>query len=157
MLRMKWFAAAALAVVAVLAFVTSAGAQPVTAAPTATSTVVVPREQPVQFTFTADTTHDPVIAQVSVSAEDAIQMAIQRHPAIRGFRVQVSDVETDCGGDNSLSATEHRGARQHLLGRNGERAADLPGRGSRHDLRFRHGRLPSGTGADRLQPDSRGE
>jgi ABC-type branched-subunit amino acid transport system substrate-binding protein len=113
MLRMKWFAAAALAVVAVLAFVTSAGAQPVTAAQTATSTVVVPREQPVQFTFTADTTHDPVIAQVSVSAEDAIQMAIQRHPAIRGFRVQVSDVETDCGGDNSLSATDIVGNTQN--------------------------------------------
>src|SRR5690349_12973634 len=106
MLRMKWFAAAVFAVVAVLAFAASAGAQTIPAAPTATSTVVVPRGQPVQFAFTADTTHDPVIAQVTSSAEDAIQMAIERHPTIRGFRVQVNDVETDCGGDNTLSATE---------------------------------------------------
>jgi ABC-type branched-subunit amino acid transport system substrate-binding protein len=106
MLRMKWSAAAVLAVVAVLAFAASAGAQTDPTAPTATSTVVVPRGQPVQFAFTADTTHDPIFAQVTASAENAIRMAIEQHPTIRGFRVQVNDVETDCVGDNTLSATE---------------------------------------------------
>lgn len=106
MLRMKWFAAAVLAVAAVLAFVASASAQPISTAPTATSTVVVPRGQPVQFAFTADTTHDPLFAQITASAEQAIQMAIEQHPTIRGFRVQVNYVETDCAGDNTLSATE---------------------------------------------------
>jgi ABC-type branched-subunit amino acid transport system substrate-binding protein len=67
--------------------------------------VVVPRGQPVQIAFTADTTHVPLIAQVSASAEDAIQMAIEQHPTIRGFRVQLNHVETDCFGDNTSSAT----------------------------------------------------
>ena len=98
MLRMKWHAAA-LVTVAAIAF--PAGA---TAAPP-TNAVVVQRGQPVQIAFTPDTTHAPLIAEFSASAEDAIQMAIEQHPTIRGFRVQVNDVETDCFGDNTASAT----------------------------------------------------
>jgi hypothetical protein len=66
----------------------------------------MPRGQPVQIAFTADTTHVPLTAEVSTSAEDAIQMAIAQHPTIRGFRVRVNNVETDCFGDNTLSATQ---------------------------------------------------
>jgi ABC-type branched-subunit amino acid transport system substrate-binding protein len=94
-----------IAATAVLVAAAPAGAQTVTTSPTATSTVVVLRGQPVQFAFTADTTHDPFIAELTPSLEDAIQMAIEQHPTIRGFRVQVNNVETDCGGDNTLSAT----------------------------------------------------
>lgn len=96
---------AAVIVAAALVSATSASAQTVTTSPTTTSTVIVPRGQPVQIAFTADTTHVPIIADVSASAEDAIQMAIEQHPTIRGFRVQVNDVETDCFGDNTSSAT----------------------------------------------------
>jgi ABC-type branched-subunit amino acid transport system substrate-binding protein len=71
----------------------------------ATSDVVVPRGQPVQFAFTADTTEGPFFAEITASAEDAIQMAIEQHPTIRGFPVQVNDVETSCSGDNTFSAT----------------------------------------------------
>jgi ABC-type branched-subunit amino acid transport system substrate-binding protein len=67
--------------------------------------VVVPRGQPVQFAFTADTTHLPIITEFTASAENAIQMVIEQHPTIRGFPVQVNDVETDCFGDNTASAT----------------------------------------------------
>jgi ABC-type branched-subunit amino acid transport system substrate-binding protein len=105
MLPMKWFAAAVLAVVAVLALVAPASAQPGTTAATATSSVVVPRGQPVQFAFTADTTEGPLFADITASAEDAIQMAIEQHPTIRGFRVQTNNVETSCGADNTASAT----------------------------------------------------
>lgn len=97
--------AAALVATAVLVSAASTGAQTVAASPTATSTVVVPRGQPLQIAFTADTTHVPIIADVSTSAEDAIQMAIEQHPTIRGFRVQLNHVETDCSGDNTSSAT----------------------------------------------------
>jgi ABC-type branched-subunit amino acid transport system substrate-binding protein len=93
------------AFVAVLAPATSASAQTLATSPTATSTVVVPRGQPVQFAFTADTTEGPLFAGITTSAKDAIQMAIQQHPFIRGFPVQVNDVETSCGGDNTSSAT----------------------------------------------------
>jgi ABC-type branched-subunit amino acid transport system substrate-binding protein len=104
MYRMTLLAATAI-VAAVLVSATSASAQPVGTSPTTTSAVVVPRGQPVQITFTADTTHVPIIADVSASAEDAIQMAVEQHPTIRGFRVQVNHVETDCFGDNTSSAT----------------------------------------------------
>lgn len=68
--------------------------------------VIVPRGQPVQFAFTADTTQLPIFAEFSTSAENAIQMAIERHPTIRGFPIQVNEVETLCmGGDNTASAT----------------------------------------------------
>jgi hypothetical protein len=65
----------------------------------------VPRGQPVQFALTVDTTHDPLIAEVSPSLENAVQMAVEQHPTIRGFRVRVNNVETDCGGDNTSSAS----------------------------------------------------
>ena len=71
--------------------------------------VVVPRGQPVQFAFTADTTQPqfPVFAAFTSSSENAIQMAIEQHPTIRGFPIQVNDVETLCGdgADNTASAT----------------------------------------------------
>src|SRR5262245_49801710 len=90
---------------AALVSAASAAAQTVATSPAATSTVVVPRGQPVQFVFTADTTEGPLFAGITTSAEDAIQMAIQQHPFIRGFPVRVNDVETSCGGDNTSSAT----------------------------------------------------
>ena len=102
---LKWFAAVVTAAAAVLGPAASAGARPVVVSPPPTGTVVVPRGQPVQIAFTADTTHVPLIAEVSTSAEDAIQMAIEQHPTIRGFRVQLNHVETDCAGDNTASAT----------------------------------------------------
>ena len=36
---------------------------------------------------------------------NGIQMAIEQHPTIRGFPIQVNDVETLCEGDNTQSAT----------------------------------------------------
>jgi ABC-type branched-subunit amino acid transport system substrate-binding protein len=102
---MKWFAAAAIAAAALLVSTTSTGAQPVVTSPTATSTVVVPRGQPVQIAFTADTSEGPFFAELTASLEDAIHMAIEQHPTIRGFPVQANNVETSCGGDNTSSAT----------------------------------------------------
>jgi ABC-type branched-subunit amino acid transport system substrate-binding protein len=67
--------------------------------------VVVPRGRPVEFAFTADTTQGSPFAEFSDSAENAIQMAIDQHPTIRGFPIQVNDVETLCQGDNTQSAT----------------------------------------------------
>ena len=64
--------------------------------------LVVPRGQPVQFTFTADSAEVPGF---STAFTNAIRMAVERHPTIRGFAVQVNSVETACGGDNTTSAT----------------------------------------------------
>ena len=54
--------------------------------------VVVPRGRPVQFAFTADTTQPefPVFAPFTTSAENAIQMAIEQHPRIRVFPIEVN-------------------------------------------------------------------
>ena len=104
MCRMTLIVAAAIAT-AVLVSAAPASAHTEATAATATSTVVVPRGQPVQIAFTADTTQVPIIADFSASAEDAIQLAVEQHPTIRGFRVQVNYVETDCFGDNTSSAT----------------------------------------------------
>jgi ABC-type branched-subunit amino acid transport system substrate-binding protein len=70
------------------------------------SQVVVPRGQPVQFAFTGDTTQAQIFTDFSESAGNAIQMAIEQHPTIRGFPIQVNSVETLCGGgDNTAPAT----------------------------------------------------
>ncbi len=69
------------------------------------SEVVVPRGQAVEFAFTADTTEGEPFSAFSVSAENAIRMAIEQHPTIRGFPIQVNNVETLClNGDNTASA-----------------------------------------------------
>jgi ABC-type branched-subunit amino acid transport system substrate-binding protein len=94
----------AVAVAAALAVPTAAWADTSQA-----TEVVVPRGQPVQFAFTADTTQPqfPVFTAFTTAAENAIQMAIEQHPTIRGFPIQVNDVETLCGdgADNTASAT----------------------------------------------------
>ena len=69
------------------------------------SEVVVPRGQAVEFAFTADTTQGEPFSSFSISAENAIRMAIEQHPAIRGFPIQVNNVESLClDGDNTASA-----------------------------------------------------
>src|SRR5262249_7400560 len=61
-----------------------------------------------------DTTQGSPFAEFSDSAENAIQMAIEQHPTIRGFPIQVNDVETLClGGDNTQSATAIVGNKQN--------------------------------------------
>jgi ABC-type branched-subunit amino acid transport system substrate-binding protein len=78
------------------------------------SHVVVPPGQPVQLAFTADTTQGSPFAEFTASAENAIQMAVERHPTIRGFPIRVNDVESLClGGDNTQSATAIVGNRQN--------------------------------------------
>ncbi len=65
--------------------------------------LVVPRGQPVQFAFAADSAEFPAF---SAAFANAIRMAIERHPTIRGFPVQMNSVETVCFvGDNTASAT----------------------------------------------------
>ncbi len=105
-------AAVAVAVLTAAARVASgqiSGARPAGSAVPTSAQVVVPGGQPVQFAFTADTTQPqfPVFAAFTASAENAIQMAIEQHPTIRGFPIQVNDVETLCGdgADNTASAT----------------------------------------------------
>jgi ABC-type branched-subunit amino acid transport system substrate-binding protein len=98
-------AAASVVLTAALVGAQLAAARPAASSAAASAQVVVPRGQPVQFAFTADTTHVPLVAEFTASAEKAIQMAIEQHPMIRGFPVQVNDVETDCFGDTTLSAT----------------------------------------------------
>jgi ABC-type branched-subunit amino acid transport system substrate-binding protein len=65
-------------------------------------TVVVPRGQPLQLAFTASTAE---LGGLSSAIENAVRMAIERHPTVRGFPVQLNAVETPCEGDSTASAT----------------------------------------------------
>jgi hypothetical protein len=59
----------------------------------------------VQIAFTGDTTELPIFTEFTASARNAIEMAIERHPTIRGFRVQLNTVETTClNPDNTAAA-----------------------------------------------------
>src|SRR6266516_4169879 len=65
--------------------------------------VVVHRGQPVQIAFTADTVDLPAYSQ---SIENAIRMAIEQHPRVKGFPIQLNVVETRCGQDPNVDADD---------------------------------------------------
>jgi ABC-type branched-subunit amino acid transport system substrate-binding protein len=89
------------AVVTVLAvLVGSSGA-----AGSAGDQVIVPRGEQVQVAFAAVNNEGEFLAAASESIENAIQMATERHPTIRGFPIGVHAVDTSCGGNNSVAAT----------------------------------------------------
>ena len=57
--------------------------------------VVVPRGQPVQAAFAADLTG--LTSGFATSLGNAVQMAVEAHPAIRGLPIQMNVVNTPCG------------------------------------------------------------
>lgn len=65
--------------------------------PASAGQVVVTRGNPVEIVFTAATE----FPEFSAEFRNAITLAIEAHPTIRGFPIQVNVVETTCGGDNS--------------------------------------------------------
>jgi ABC-type branched-subunit amino acid transport system substrate-binding protein len=65
------------------------------------ATVVVARGNAVEIAFTAATEELPGF---TAEFRNAIQLAIEAHPAIRGFPIQVNVVETTCSGDNASVA-----------------------------------------------------
>jgi ABC-type branched-subunit amino acid transport system substrate-binding protein len=57
--------------------------------------VVVPRGQPVQIAFADDLTGSA--SGFGASLANAVQMAVDAHPAIRGFPIQINLVDAPCG------------------------------------------------------------
>jgi ABC-type branched-subunit amino acid transport system substrate-binding protein len=57
--------------------------------------VVVQRGQPVEIAFANDLTGQA--SSFSVSLANAVNMAVEAHPAIRGFPIQINVVDTPCG------------------------------------------------------------
>jgi ABC-type branched-subunit amino acid transport system substrate-binding protein len=57
--------------------------------------VVVPRGQPVQVAFAADLTG--LTSAFAPSLGNAVQMAVEAHPAVRGFPIQIDVVNMPCG------------------------------------------------------------
>lgn len=92
MLRMKLAATALIAVAGVLVSATSAGAHSAGRSASATSAVVVPRGQPVQIAFVGSTD----FPDFTNAFRNAIQMAIQRHPLIRGYPIQINEFDPVC-------------------------------------------------------------
>ncbi len=73
------------------------------AAQTTAAQVVIPHGQPVQIAFTADTTDFPDFSQ---SFENAVRMAIEQRPRLKGFPIQLNVVETRCGQDPNVDADD---------------------------------------------------
>jgi ABC-type branched-subunit amino acid transport system substrate-binding protein len=92
MYRVMLLAAAVFAAGAVLASAAPAGAQTVPMSPTATSTVVVPPGQPVQIAFVGSSDF-PAFTD---AFRNAIQMAIEQHPMIRGHSIQINESDPAC-------------------------------------------------------------
>src|SRR5262249_51370267 len=63
--------------------------------------VVVTRGEPVQIAFAADLSGST--SRFATSLGNAVQMAVEAHPSIRGFPIQVNVVEPPCG--NAAAAT----------------------------------------------------
>jgi ABC-type branched-subunit amino acid transport system substrate-binding protein len=91
---------AAVIAAAVLAF--TPGVSKSAATNTAT-TVVVPHGQPIQIAFVGSTD----FPDYTQSFRNAVQMAIEQNPAIKGFPIQINDSNPSCGdaGANVAAAT----------------------------------------------------
>jgi len=81
------------ATIAVAASVATAG--PATAATSDASNVVVPRGQPVEVAFANDLSG--FASNFGASFANAVQMAVDAHPAIRGFPIRINVVDAPCG------------------------------------------------------------
>jgi ABC-type branched-subunit amino acid transport system substrate-binding protein len=64
--------------------------------------VVVPRGGAVEVAFTPDLTW--LTSAFAASLDNAVQMAVEAHPAIRGFPIQVNVVNTPCGDSTADAA-----------------------------------------------------
>ena len=62
----------------------------------ASGQVVVPNGSPVQIAVVLD--HSGGLTAAGASARNAVQMAVERHPRIRGFKVLLNDFDGPCGG-----------------------------------------------------------
>jgi ABC-type branched-subunit amino acid transport system substrate-binding protein len=98
---LKRIVSAAFAALIALTIVLPAGAKnghrkhhPRRLASTATQ-VVVPRGHPLEVAFTPDLTG--LTSGFAASLADAVQMAVESHPAVRGFPIQINTVNTPCG------------------------------------------------------------
>jgi ABC-type branched-subunit amino acid transport system substrate-binding protein len=65
------------------------------------SEVVIRPGQPLQIVAAVDDTG--FFASFAPSVREAVQMAIERHPKIRGFRIQVNAFNAPCGGGSPSS------------------------------------------------------
>src|SRR3954470_13110933 len=64
--------------------------------------VVVQKRQPVQIAFVLPS--EPQIQFLIDGIRNAVQMAVQAHPVIRGYRVQLDEVSVPCLGEPAASA-----------------------------------------------------
>lgn len=72
------------------------------AAGTAGGQVVVHRGEPVQIAVVLD--HSGGLAASGLSSRNAVQMAVDRHPSIRGFPVQLNDFDGPCHAPDVAAA-----------------------------------------------------
>ena len=66
------------------------------------ATVVVPRGEPVQIAFANDLTG--VVRDIGANISNAVQMALEARPKVRGFDVQLNVVDAPCGGEPAADA-----------------------------------------------------
>jgi ABC-type branched-subunit amino acid transport system substrate-binding protein len=76
--------------------------------------VVVQRGQPVQVVVAVDDTGFG--AAFAPSLRDAVQMAIERHPEIRGFAIQVNSFSALCDGGSAVSLAQNTATASAVVG-----------------------------------------
>ena len=138
----------------VLVVVAATGETAVGASPQAVQAhVVIPPGQPLQIAVAVDDTG--LGAFFGPSAREAVQMAIEQHPTVRGFPDQGQRLQRavrqrlaclpgrqhDGRERRGRQHPDRRGARPDVLAGGHGVAADLPDRGARHDQR-QHDRDP---------------
>jgi ABC-type branched-subunit amino acid transport system substrate-binding protein len=79
--------------------------------------VVVRRGQPVQIVVAVDDTGFG--ASFGPSAREAVQMAVERHPSIRGFAIQINPFSALCEGGSPASLAENTATANAVVGNPG--------------------------------------
>lgn len=112
MSRLRLFSA----LVGLLLVIAAAASAPASGRPVrpALGHVVVPNGQPVQVVVAVDDAGFG--APFAPSLRDAVQMAIERHPKIRGFAIQINSFSALCGGGSAVSLAQNTATAGAVVG-----------------------------------------
>ena len=66
--------------------------------------VVIAKGQPVQLAVAVD--DSGLLAESGPSLRNAVQAAIERHPNVRGFPIQINALDATCGGGSGAALAQ---------------------------------------------------
>ena len=75
--------------------------------------VVIAKGQPVQIAVAVD--DSGLLSESGPSLRNAVQAAIERHPTVRGFPIQINAADATCGGGSSASLAQNATAANSVV------------------------------------------